>query len=536
MMRAVIMKKALKNYFNALRAYEQAGSRKKQAGATKNIGNIYRVIRSYDKSKEFLDSALKKYKDIRDSTGISGVLNDMGLLYMEQDSTQRAIELFSKVIYTFQSYTRDDVKAFALNNLGITFSNSGSYRQALNCYTAALTAMQTLKDEYGTALILGNMASVNSRLGNYKKAIEYNRQALHISNSIGSDELLTSLYGNFADIFSNLHRYDSANEYLTKLMTVKDTIFEQEKAKNYLELETRYQNEKKSKEILQLKQENTIRNLDLANQRRTQYLLISGLIFVSVVVLLLYRNYRSKQRANKELNVLNGKLNEANRSKTKLFSIISHDLRGPVSSLFSFLELQKSNPSRFSAREQEEYNEQITASADNLLEAMEDLLIWSKSQMESFEPAAEQIEVSSFLDDIIHLNVPAATAKKVELVKKCDGNIKMDTDPNFLKIVLRNLTGNAIKFAPVSGVIILKACRTETEVLISIEDNGPGVADKQLHSMFEWNSIRSDSSGLGLKLAKEFTEKLNGKIAVSSAPEKGTVFTLTFPRKKAFYT
>ena len=288
------------------------------------------------------------------------------------------------------------------------------------------------------------------------------------------------------------------------------------------------ENEKKQKEIILLKKDNAIKDLDISNQRRTRTFLIITLLLIIAIAAIIYRNYAAKQKLNKALNIANDKLNEANQSKTQLLSIITHDLRTPVSSLFNFLQLQKSSPNRLSAEQQEKFNNQINTSAENVLSTMEDVLVWSKSQMEKFEPVIEQENLNEFFDEILNLNKTAADNKNIQLLKECPPNLIINTDPNFLKIILRNLLSNAVKFTPSKGTIKLIAKKENEEVIIIVSDNGAGMSQEHVVNIFNWNSIRSDSSGLGLRLAREFTEKLQGAITVKSIEGEGTAFMLTF--------
>ncbi|MEO6000127.1 MAG: tetratricopeptide repeat protein [Chitinophagaceae bacterium] len=519
----------LLNYFTALKFYESIGNKKKIAGTWKNIGNIYRILKSYDKSRQFLDQALWQYEEISDSTGSSGVLNDMGIMYMDQKKYPQAIDVFEKVITHYEKYIKEEVKAFALNNLASSLSSMHKFEDAYGHYQSSLALMKKMNHQYGLALVYLNLSDFFLLGGNTKKAIEYGGNSIAISQNLHSKGLLAAAYKNMGDAYLKLKDYRQAANFLSRQINFKDTVFKEESARSYAEMETKYQNEKKQKEILKLEQQNIVTNSKIEKQRLERNFLISGLAFIVLISVILLWNFYIKQKANKQLNVLNTKLNEANYSKTKLLGILSHDLRSPISSLFSFLQFQKQAPGRLTLVEQDEHNEKISAAADNLLDTMEDLLIWSKSQMENFNPIFEYVNLSDFFEDVIKVNETAARNKNIGLLKDCPHNINLYTDTNFLKVIFRNLTSNAIKFTPDNGVIELSAIRKADDILLTVKDNGAGIASTDLATIFEWNSIRSDSSGLGLKLAKEFTEKLNGSIKVDSAINKGTSFTLSLP-------
>ncbi len=520
----------LNNYFSALAHYESIGNKKKIAGSLKNIGNVYRILKSFDQSQNFFQQALARYTEIPDSTGISTVMNDLGIMNMDQKKFAEAKSYFETILTLYYKYLKEEVKAFAFNNLADVYKNQGKYEEAYGNYQSSLTLMKKINsNRYGLALVYFNLSELFLLTGDLNKAIAYGNNSIAISQDKHLNRLLALGNENMANTYIRLKDYKQASKYLSEQIKYKDTIFKEESAKSYAEMETKYENVKKKKEILELEQQNTIKNGKIKNQQLERNFLLTGMGFIVLISIILYWNYYIKQQVNKKLNLLNTKLNEANHSKTKLLGILSHDLRSPVSSLFSFLQFQKQSPGKLTKPEQDEYNEQISLAAENLLEAMEDLLIWSKSQMENFSPVFEDINISVFFDDVIKVNETAARNKNIKLQKVCLPDVYLHTDSNFLKIIFRNLTSNAIKFTPEYGNIELSCIKKAEALLLTVKDNGAGIAANDLKTIFEWNSIRSDSSGLGLKLAREFAEKLHASITVDSALNEGTSFTLAFP-------
>lgn len=524
---------ALQNYFTALHWYESIDNKKKIGGTLKNIGNIYRVLKTYEKSFSFLNQALHEFDVIKDSTGASNVLNDIGILNMELDSNYKAIRYFKLVTDKYIKYVKPEVLPYVLNNLGFTMVRVGQINNASVYYQASLDSMQKRNDRYGIALLYGNLSELALKQHNPDKSLLYSKQGLDIAAQLNSKDLLAGAYKNMAVSYSALDNDKEANRFLLMYSNLKDTFFKEESAKKYAEMETKYQTEKKQTQISLLQKENIIKNTEITNQKLTRNFLLAGLALILIIALIIYKNYHAKQKINQELNYLNTKLDEANKAKTKLLGIISHDLRTPVSSLLSLLNLRRNNPKRFTEEEQDKYDKQIAASAGSTLEVMSDLLIWSKSQMESFTPYYEEIYMYDCFQEIIQLNALAASEKNIALINESPGTLTLCTDPNFLRIILRNLVSNAVKFTPQHGIIHLAGCRQQNNVQLSVKDNGPGMQPGQIETIFDWNSIRSDSSGLGLKLAKEFAENLQASIKVVSEINMGTEFILTFPVRSA---
>lgn len=522
---------ALQYYFMALKVYGNIGNQVKIGGTLKNIGNTYRVLQRYPSASSFLQQALAVQLKANDSTRIANILNDIGVVYYDQDSLTQALGYFKKIITVFNNNITEEIRANVLNNTGLTYAKMKRYAEALNYYQPALTLMQKRNDLYGIALVVGNLGDLYYKMNNFSKALEYHSQNLAIARQINSNELLQQSYNNLKRTYTALGNYKKAYEYQQGEINLKDTIYKKQSILNYEEMQTKYQAEKKQQEIRLLQRDNQIAAIELTNQRRTKYFLLTGIALALILAISIYRSYINKKASNRELNQLNTKLAEANNSKVKLLSIISHDLRSPVSSLFNFLQLQKINSGKLTKEDRSAMDQKIGQSAENLLEAMEDILIWSKSQMEHFTPLRELVDVEELFDEIIHLNEPFAAGKNIELKKELNNSFSFYTDPNFIKIILRNLVSNAIKFTPAHGRVTLSSEKQNNVIDLRVKDTGQGIAPADLATVFEWNSIRSDSSGLGLKLAREFTEKLGGTISVTSQKDQGTEFIVSIPGK-----
>jgi len=150
-----------------------------------------------------------------------------------------------------------------------------------------------------------------------------------------------------------------------------------------------------SQRAIQLKNEEIEnRGLQIANQRKTLWLLVVGVGLLGAIGVILYRQGVVRKRTNGVLVRLNDELSAANRVKAKFFAILSHDLRSPIAGLLNFLQLQKRKPGSMNTAEIAEYWDRVGGSASALLETMEAMLLWSKGQMEHFKPRVVVVEVA----------------------------------------------------------------------------------------------------------------------------------------------
>jgi signal transduction histidine kinase len=169
--------------------------------------------------------------------------------------------------------------------------------------------------------------------------------------------------------------------------------------------------------------------------------------------------------------VLNNQLDEANKIKAKFFGILSHDLRAPVANLINFLQLQKNEPELLSRQENAIHQQNISESAENLLSNMEAMLLWSKEQMENFKPQIRTVAVSDLFD---YLQKFFPQTNRVNIRYHQAPGLVVSADENYLRIIMQNLTSNAIKVLKndVNGAIEWNAKTEGNKTILSITDNG----------------------------------------------------------------
>jgi signal transduction histidine kinase len=233
------------------------------------------------------------------------------------------------------------------------------------------------------------------------------------------------------------------------------------------------------------------------------------------------------------------KLEELNKTKDKLFSIIAHDLRGPFNSILGFSKLLIAKSKDFEIAKSKKYLGIINLSAQNTLVLLDNLLNWAKSQTGQINLNPKKIILSSIIREIIELSNPAAIAKEISLIQNIPDKIVAYADEDMLKIVLRNLISNAIKYTNHGGNIGVLANREQSQVEITITDNGVGMNEETINKLFRIETYettigtaKEKGSGLGLILCKELVEKQGGKIWVESEEGKGSDFKFTLPLEK----
>ncbi len=229
-------------------------------------------------------------------------------------------------------------------------------------------------------------------------------------------------------------------------------------------------------------------------------------------------------------------IKEINEVKDNILAVISHDLRGPVGTIKSFIELVLDESANFDHEKKKKFLQQINNQSSSILNILENLLSWANSQRDNiiFNPKKQQI--GHALHSNIKLLEETANYKKILIINKISDNVLAYYDLNLISVVLRNLIANALKFTPEGGNISIDANTYENSIEILVTDTGVGIDPERINNIFSethheatYDTNAQKGSGLGLKLCKKFVEKHNGKIWVKSTLNKGSSFIFTLP-------
>jgi len=259
--------------------------------------------------------------------------------------------------------------------------------------------------------------------------------------------------------------------------------------------------------------------------------------YVVVVILILCNfyfirhNYETERKSAEQKAAMMKLLNE---EKNKLFSIISHDLRAPLTNVQNYLELL--NEIDLTHEEQVDIKEKLLNSTRNTLDLLNNVLSWSKSQMDGLKFKTAVIPVHELLLPQLLLFTNIAQNKNIKIEISIDHDLKIVGNGDMVQLVMRNLINNAIKFTSPGGRIIVSARQEGNYALLLVKDSGSGKPIKLSNNIFYLNSESTKGTanekgvGLGLVLCKEFTEAQNGQIWFECDSVSGTTFFVELPQ------
>tara|TARA_Y100000782_G_C10189272_1_gene269381 strand:+ start:16125 stop:18107 length:1983 start_codon:yes stop_codon:yes gene_type:complete len=258
---------------------------------------------------------------------------------------------------------------------------------------------------------------------------------------------------------------------------------------------------------------------------RTNFILVFvGVSLVALVILLLYSWHIHRERKH----IL--------QSKNKIISVLGHDLRTPISQVQNIVFLMKEE--MLSEKELAPTLGKIDLALNQTQQSLENVLNWSKTQLENLSPSPEEVDLSTAVKSAIEFNKMNLNAKKITVQTTISDAYLVKFDPQHLQIIIRNLISNAIKYSSTYNLIQISAepNAKNTKVTLSIQDQGAGMSAEKVKQIMRKTINKSTEgtkgetgTGLGLMLVKQFLKVNNGTLHIDSIPEKGSTFSITLP-------
>jgi signal transduction histidine kinase len=483
----------------------------------------------------------------------------------------------------FPEYIRASNYLNAMTILALIDSEKKDFTGAMKKFKTTLDSSIAKKNEAWVGITKGNIAYILYQEGNYNESINFLKEDIKLSLKYNEWGSAMISYLTLKDVYLKLNQpeksslyLDSAHLLLNKI--VSDNPFNERyylneefdihisegnrlyKNHDYVnasklyakafELQKLKDQKEKDIQIKKIIEGNEIdRNLNQINELKEEIQIKKNVLFYlstvviafCCVILIFIIFYLKLNKANKSLtikteiiNQQNLVLEKINNDKDRLFSIISHDLRGPSNNLHSIFKAVADK--RLPASTLEEQLPSIVKNSTNLINTLESLLTWSVSQLKGIIAYKEKIDIIDSINTNIHFFEDQAQKKSIKLINHCHSKMVL-IDKNHLEIILRNFTSNAIKFSKPNATIQFDQIEHTDFVEILVVDEGTGITDEQINNIMNSNAQKSvvgtsgeKGIGLGLLLTKEFIEINGGVLKIKSQLNEGTTMSFTIPK------
>ncbi|HLN72379.1 MAG: ATP-binding protein [Methylococcaceae bacterium] len=517
-------------------------------------GITHRLMKDYTNALKYYKIIGEVYSEQLSTKQKFFLYMNQGNVFVEQKDYAKTEALFKKAYEEIRKVNSPDNQALITYNLGALFYRQKRYPEARQYIDKAIQAIQSIGDQTKLERCYRVLGAICYDQKDYLKARDYYNTALKIALSIknpnaimGNYKNLYLTYWDFGYYNKNIQDLDKALGYYQKYAKFKDSIYQIETTAKVLEMEKQYETEKKNSQIALLEKENQHQQdqILMEHTRRKSMILVIVLVSATLVLFayfvyyykrsnqLLHAQSKSILEQKNQIAEQNLQLQKLLNTQNRLFSIIAHDLRSPLVSLYNISSIIEYHieDKEYEAlgKTAQKMNHKIT----KILGLTDNLLSWAHSQRKNTDLLLMPLSIREIIEECLEIYRPIAADKQITIDYLQQKDELVWADRNRVKTICRNLINNAVKFTPNNGSIYLWHKPQEDFISICVKDSGVGIAKEKLEGLFDISQekISTDtsgekSSGLGLSICKEFAQSMKGTIKVESQVGIGSQFSL----------
>lgn len=545
---------AIKTYFEALPLLRKAHFLRGINQCLTNIGSIYFDLLQYKMAKSYFEECLKSSELNHDTVGIAYALFNVGSCYQKLGENDKAMDDLSRSLAMRQMLGDQNGIALVQRSIGNVYLNQKNYQLSLNYLDTALKTVTRLQDKYEQTAFILDKADVYIASGDYAQAKICALQAIKNGHFIHSKMAVSEGYDKLIAMARKQHDIVNGYHYQEQYIAVSDSM-QADKAIN--DVTVTELNRMRSENATLAKDNDSIssQNNDYMHQvnRYGMTILVIAVVLLTVIILsvILYRNNIEKRAVNlqlqqqkleiatvnRQLANQNDELARLNNIKNKFFSIVSHDLRSPIVTLQTLFRVYREGDMTPA-----ELQSLLVTMEDSLMNTgtfLDNLLEWSRSQLDGMKVNPVNFDLNELIDENIHLFETKIGLKELNVSNLSHQPVMVFADRNMINVVVRNLLSNSIKFCNLCDQITFNVEPNGKIVTMTIADTGPGIGEQEAAKLFSLEYQVSEGtqgekgSGLGLVLVKDMLMQNQGDISLNTQADSGTTFRITLPAGKA---
>ena len=519
----------------------------------------YQRIGDYTKALEYAQKAYDAGSLLQDEQIRSNALNSLAAIHCSTGHPEDALQYINQAIDIERESKAGNGKSLAirLGSKSEILSLLNRYDEALTCIEEALSIDSAAGRNDKVGIRLSQKAGILMNMRQWKECQRICLQAMKIFEANGSaiDKIITLKQMGICE--REMRQYHEAEQHLLEAeQACKEIKFQPllwkiqyelsqlyrrqgklEQALSYLE--TSYANkeslnkeefdkilgENKIKyETLEKEQQINLQNITIKNQRVLSIVLICILVLICIVAIISYHLAIIRKKRNKELA-------EMNRTKDRIFSIVSHDLRNPVAAQKQVIDYMVENYDVLEETDKKEQLEALKQSQDGLKNLISNLLDWSSVASGRFTYKPTRVDLNTLVRKSVSFIDTQRQKKNITIRQQIQEQCFVYTDVNFTEIILRNILSNAIKFSHQDGIIDIQSIEEKQVASIAITDYGIGMTEEQLANLFTYHNSTTGTagepgSGIGLIVCKKLADMGKEKLTVTSEEGKGSTFSI----------
>lgn len=490
-----------------------------------NLATVYLSINDLPNAEKYFGLATNAAVGHKVTDKIISLYNLVGVMYAMKGDNERALKTFQQNMELSANHEFINSHLECITYISQYYIENNQPDKALTYLHTGLELATTNNIAEIRSNILQQMGAIVAD-SDPKQAEKYLNEALAIATSMGNKLVMMVIYESLASLHKKTGNYKDALQAAEKRHKLSDSILSTNKKAEISGLLATWELEKSNDVLadLELKQAKHI-------AQRNMFGAIAIGVLVVLIILVLF--VRRMLLLNKKLKAHEASLEQMNAMKDKLFSIIAHDMRGPVGRIPVILDIYEDPDT---APEEKKYlMDSIRSHTHDLIDMLEKLLMWGQSLMKGVLLQQQSVSVDTCIRQDLSLSTLALAEKKLQVDYLHDETARVVADPMHLDFIVRNLLANAIKYSRNGGTVSIRIHHDMKPgyVVISVKDGGVGIPPDRLPMIFHPISStpgtqNEKGTGIGLMLCREFTLLNGGEIWVESEPDKGATFYLAF--------
>ncbi len=527
------MDKALESFLKGLELANEMDNKEWQSNFLNYLGNAYL---QYNQNKIALKYFKKSYEiatQQNDSIALCNVLNNIGIVFWRENKLDSSFNNIHASMILSRDLKDSAGLVSSFNNLGMLQAELGDLKRSLGYYNQALMLAKTLDDKWEQANILNNLSALRIELGELDEVEISLKEAIGISVAIKSALLESDSYYNLSEYYSITEEFEKSLNAFKKHSEIKMKLINEETSDKIAGLEKDFELRSKDKNLEKLSEANNI-------QYYLILLLATSLVLLGILIFIYFRKFSENKSLSIELKQNNTDLERLSEERNKFFTLISHDLKAPLYNISNLSNLMKMYAHDMDEAERDTTLDQLNISSKHLLTLVDNILLWSRTQVGNMENNPEPLNLNGVIAECIDILCPFANEKEITLVKNTNktDNIEVRADYNLLSTAIRNLISNSIKFSHRSHKVEISTESSNGHIKIDVIDTGIGIPEDIQAEILKGNAGTTlgtndeKGSGLGLKITKEFIEMTGGQVTLVSQEGKGTTFSIVLPKDK----
>jgi len=535
--------KALEALFKSLTYIDENENPMNFASSCNHIGNVYQDMENLSQALHFHRKALEIRKKMKYAEGIGKSLRNLGEVYEQMQKIDSA-EIFyvdAQGYFEQTGYQKGIIKT--LLNLGSIALQRNLFEKAKGYFKNAIEKAKEIGYKKGWLNAQFSLGKVYLNSGQTLIAKEYFLTAFQGADENRMLELKKQAAHSLYELSEKQGKIQDALQFYKIYATTNDSIKSNEHQQNIDELIMRYNISAKEKENEFLKRENLLNTQIIAKKNISIILSVFAILSLIFIVFFIHRNLKRKKRdnitlrqLNQQQNELNAELNLVNAEKDKLYSIFVHELRNPLIWFRNITQTLLKNHNQLNPEKLKKALEALEESATQSYHLLDNLLQWTQNQLGRTQIDPVKIDLKELMEESVKFAEIALKYKNIQAELELDSPVIVKADRMMLNTVVRNLISNAIKYTRENGKIQIKLSLSDNSAIVSISDNGIGIAIDDQSKIFDSYKkfskpgiMQEKGSGIGLLLCKDFVEKNHGTISFKSDINKGSEFTFVLP-------